>query len=49
MTHTIEINDDLKERLDSHCEEDQTIEELVEELVSIYETDGAFLQDGYSE
>ncbi|ELY41041.1 DUF7557 family protein [Natronorubrum tibetense] len=49
MTHTIEISDDLKDRLDSHCEEDQTIEELLEELVSIYETDGAFLQEGYSE
>ncbi|WP_436345311.1 DUF7557 family protein [Natronorubrum sp. FCH18a] len=49
MTHTIEISDDLKERLDSHCEEGQSHEEFIEELVSIYETDGAFLQEGYSE
>lgn len=49
MTHTIEISDDLKERLDSHCEEGQSREEFIEELVSIYETDGAFLQEGYSE
>lgn len=46
MTHTIEINDDLKERLDSHLEEDETHEEFIEELVSIYETEGRFLQEG---
>ncbi|MFA9426086.1 hypothetical protein [Natronorubrum sp. A-ect3] len=49
MTHTIEISDDLKDRLDDHCEEDETYEEFLEELVSIYETEGAFLQEGYSE
>ncbi|ELY47543.1 DUF7557 family protein [Natronorubrum sulfidifaciens] len=49
MTHTIEISDDLKERLDNHCEEDETYAEFLEELVSIYETEGAFLQEGYSE
>ncbi|WP_247002517.1 DUF7557 family protein [Halosolutus gelatinilyticus] len=49
MTHTIEISDDLKDRLDSHRDEGQSYEELVEELVSIYETEGTFLQEGYSE
>ncbi|WP_174811887.1 DUF7557 family protein [Salinadaptatus halalkaliphilus] len=49
MTQTIEISDDLRERLESHCEPDESIEEFVEELVSIYETEGAFLQEGYSE
>ncbi|WP_425601099.1 DUF7557 family protein [Halosolutus halophilus] len=49
MTHTIEISDDLKERIDSHIEEDESYEEFIEELVSIYETEGAFLQEGYSE
>ncbi|SIR65330.1 DUF7557 family protein [Natronorubrum daqingense] len=46
MTHTIEISDDLKERLDGHLEEDETYEEFIEELVSIYETEGRFLQEG---
>lgn len=46
MTHTIEISDDLKERLDSRLEEDETHEEFIEELVSIYETEGRFLQEG---
>lgn len=49
MPQTIEISDDLKDRLESHCEEDQTVEEFIEELVSIYETEGTFLQEGYSE
>ncbi|MFC4542916.1 hypothetical protein ACFO5R_13390 [Halosolutus amylolyticus] len=49
MTHTIEISDDLKERIDSHIEEDESYEEFIDELVSIYETEGAFLQEGYSE
>ena len=49
MTHTIEISDELKDRLDDHLEEDETYEEFLSELVSIYETEGAFLQEGYSE
>ncbi|MDF9744549.1 DUF7557 family protein [Natrinema salsiterrestre] len=49
MTQRLEISDDLMDRLDSHCEEGQSPEELVEELVSMYETEGAFLQEGYSE
>ncbi|WP_226039363.1 hypothetical protein [Natrinema sp. DC36] len=49
MTQTLEISDDLSERLDNHCEEGQSPEELIEELVSMYETEGTFLQEGYSE
>jgi ferritin-like metal-binding protein YciE len=49
MTHTLEISAELKERLDDHLEEGQSHEEFIEELVSMYETDGAFLQEGYSE
>ena len=49
MTQTLEIDDDLMNRLQDHCEEDQTVEELVEELLNMYETEGAFLQEGYSE
>jgi hypothetical protein len=49
MTHTLEISDELRDRLESHLEEDETYEEFIEELVSLYETDGAFLQEGYSE
>ena len=45
MPYTLEISDELRERLERHAEEDQTIEELV----SMYETEGAFLQEGYSE
>lgn len=49
MTHTLEISDELRNRLDDHLEEDESYEEFIEELVSVYETDGAFLQEGYSE
>jgi predicted transcriptional regulator len=49
MTHTLEISDELKERLDGHLAEDETPQEFIEELVSTYETEGAFLQEGYSE
>lgn len=49
MTHTIEISDDLRERIEDHCEAGESVEEFLEELVSVYETEGAFLQEGYSE
>jgi predicted CopG family antitoxin len=49
MTHTLEISDELRERLDRHLDEDETYEELITELVSMYETEGTFLQEGYSE
>lgn len=49
MTTTLEIGDDLADRIESHLEEGETPEEFVAELVSVYETEGAFLQEGYSE
>lgn len=49
MPHTIEISDELRQRLDDHLEEGETYEEFISELVSVYETEGAFLQEGYSE
>ncbi|MFB6160562.1 MAG: hypothetical protein ABEJ61_05225 [Haloferacaceae archaeon] len=49
MTYTLEISDELRERLDDHVEEGETYEEFITELVSMYETEGAFLQEGYSE
>ena len=49
MTHTLEISDELKQRIDDHLEEGESPEEFIEELVSMYETEGAFLQEGYSE
>lgn len=49
MTTTIEIDDDLYSRLEAYLEDDQTVAEFVEELLTMYETEGAFLQEGYSE
>ncbi|GAB3682465.1 hypothetical protein GCM10028857_08370 [Salinarchaeum chitinilyticum] len=49
MPHTIEISDDLWERIDDHREEGESHAEFIEEIVTVYETEGAFLQEGYSE
>ena len=49
MSHTIELSDELVDRLRGHLDDDQTLESLVEELLTVYETEGAFLQEGYSE
>ena len=49
MTYTLEISDELKDRLDAHLEEGESYEEFITELVSIYETEGEFLREGYSE
>ncbi|MFB6132442.1 MAG: hypothetical protein ABEJ44_03440 [Halanaeroarchaeum sp.] len=46
---SIDVDDDLYERIVSHCEEGETPAEFVEELVSMYETEGRFMQEGYSE
>lgn len=49
MGITIELDETLYERLETHLEEGETVEEFIEELVNMYETEGAFLQEGYSE
>lgn len=49
MRRTIEIDSDLYDRLEGHLEEGETVEEFIEELVSMYETEGTFMQEGYSE
>jgi hypothetical protein len=46
MVQTIELSDELVERLRGHLEEGETIEEFIEELVSIYEQEGRFLAEG---
>lgn len=46
MPQTIELSDDLVERLEAHLEEDETMEEFIEELVNIYEQEGRFSDPG---
>jgi predicted CopG family antitoxin len=46
MTRTIQLSDDLIERLESHADEDESLEEFIEELVAIYEQEGRFLDEG---
>lgn len=49
MTTTLEISDELMERIETLAEEDETPQELIEELLNMYETEGTFLREGYSE
>ncbi len=49
MTATIEVPEELLDRLESHTDEDETVAEFVAELVSMYETEGRFFTEGYSE
>ena len=49
MRKTIKIDAELHDRLEGHCEEGESVEEFITELVSMYETEGAFMQEGYSE
>jgi hypothetical protein len=49
MTQRIEISDELGQRIEDHLQEDESYEEFITELVSMYETEGAFLREGYSE
>lgn len=46
MVRTIELSDDLVERMEGHLDEDETLEEFIEELVGIYEQEGRFLHEG---
>lgn len=49
MARIIEISDDLAEHLDALRTENQSYAEVVEELVNVYETEGTFSIEGYSE
>ncbi|CCQ32185.1 hypothetical protein HLRTI_002755 [Halorhabdus tiamatea SARL4B] len=46
MAHTIELDEEFVERVQTHLEDDETIEEFFEELVSIYEQEGRFTDQG---
>ena len=48
MSTTIEISDELMERIESHLDEDESYEKFLEELISHYEVEGRFLREGYS-
>lgn len=49
MATPIELDDAVVERIESHLEEGETIEEFIEELLTVYETEGVFIREGYSE
>ena len=49
MTPTIEVSQETLEQLDSHRENEESYDDLVHELVTIYEQQGAFTREGYTE
>lgn len=48
MPLTLTLSDEVRDRLEAHLEEDETYEELIEELLNIYEST-RFVQEGFSE
>lgn len=44
--HTIELDEEVVQRIETHLEDDETVSEFVEELIAIYEQEGRFLQEG---
>lgn len=46
MTATIEVSDELAARIEGHLQEDETVEEFLDELLNVYETEGRFLHEG---
>lgn len=40
MSYELELDDELGERIERHLEDDETPEEFIAELLSIYETEG---------
>ena len=46
VAHVLELDDELAGRPEGHLEEDETTEELIEELVNIYEQEGRFTDQG---
>lgn len=49
MTPTIKVSETTLEKLDSHREQDESYDELVQELINIYEQSAAFTREGYAE
>ena len=46
MSQTIEVSDDVAERIEDHRREGESVEEFIEELLNIYEQEGRFTDEG---
>jgi predicted CopG family antitoxin len=49
MSPTIEVSDETVQELESHCEPEESYDDLIQELLHLYEQQGTFLREGYSE
>lgn len=48
MGVTVELDDDLAERIDRIRNDDESYEEFIREVVRHYEQEGRFLREGHS-
>jgi hypothetical protein len=46
MSQTVELSDELVERMEGHLREDESLEEFIEEIVAIYEQEEMFTDRG---
>lgn len=46
MGRTIELSEDWMERIEGLTEDDESVDEFIEELVTIYEQDGRLIHEG---
>lgn len=47
MGDTVELSEELSQRIERHLSEDETVEQFIEELLNHYESEGNFLWEGY--
>ncbi|MFB6087958.1 MAG: hypothetical protein ABEJ85_05505 [Haloarculaceae archaeon] len=46
MAPTVELSEDVMERIEDHRKEDEPVDEFIEELLNIYEQEGRFTDKG---
>lgn len=47
MCPAIEVSEELMERIEAHCAEEETPAEFIDEIISHYEAEGNTLWEGY--
>lgn len=47
MSPSLQVSEELLDRIDGHCREGETREEFISELLAHYESEGQALWEGY--
>ena len=48
MTVTIEVSEEVRDKIDAHREEEVSRDQFLLEVLGHFETEGRFLREGYS-